>query len=411
MHRIKYLLVAFILYTTASVAQQTAIYTNDLAAYNKALSLYNNNQYLASQTLFEEVKAASTYETVKGDCAYYIANAAVRLNQQGADNLMLDFVTDYPTSTKRNSAFLDVASYYFENGKYSYARKWYDRVEEKNLSGSEKETYDFNNGYAYFKNNRFEEAKKYLNRVRDSKKYGSQAKYYIGFMAYEGDDYDEANELFNQVEQETGGEYNEDLAYFKADLNFKLGKFDEAIAEGKSQLSRATAAEKSELNKIIGESYFNKENYAEALPYLKEYKGKRGKWNNTDYYQLGYTYYKQGDYQNAINEFNKIIDGRNSTAQNAYYHLAESYLKLDKKQEALNAFKNASEMEFDAKIKEDSGLNYAKLSYEIGNAYKPTPTVISDYLKEYPKTQAKEELQTLLIDSYITSKNLSLIHI
>ncbi len=405
MHRIKYLLVAFILYTTASVAQQTAIYTNDLAAFNKALSLYNSNQYLASQTLFEEVKAASTDETVKGDCAYYIANAAVRLNQQGADNLMLEFVTDYPTSTKRNSAFLDVASYYFENGKYSYARKWYDRVEEKNLSGSERETYDFNNGYAYFKNDRFEEAKKYLNRVRDSKKYGSQAKYYIGFMAYEGDDYDQANELFNEVEAETGGEYNEDLAYFKADLNFKLGKFDEAIAEGKSQLPRATAAEKSELNKIIGESYFNQEKYAEALPYLKEYKGKRGKWNNTDYYQLGYTYYKQGDYQNAINEFNKIVDGRNSTAQNAYYHLAESYLKLDKKQEALNAFKNASEMEFDAKIKEDSGLNYAKLSYEMGNAYKPTPTVISDYLKEYPKTQAKEELQTLLIDSYITSKN------
>lgn len=405
MHRIKYLLVALFLYTSISIAQQSAIYTNDLAQYNKALSLYNSRQYLAAQTLFEEIKQDTDDTTIKGDCAYYIANAAVRLNQQGADNLMLAFVTEYPTSTKRNSAFLDVAEYYFENGKYSYARKWYDRVDEGTLTAGEKETYYFNNGYAYFKSNRFEEAKKYLNRVRDSQKYGSQAKYYIGFMAYEGDDYEEANELFDEVEAETGGEYNEDLAYFKADLNFKLGKFDAAISEGKAQLSNANPREKSELNKIIGESYFNKKQYAEALPYLKEYKGKRGKWNNTDYYQLGYTYYKQGDYENALGEFNKIVDGRNSVAQNAYYHLAESYLKLDKKQEALNAFKNASEMDFDAKIKEDSGLNYVKLSYEIGNAYQSTPSVIADYMEAYPRSAAKAELEGLLIDSYITSKN------
>ena len=33
-----------------------------------------------------------------------------------------------------------------------------------------------------------------------SKTYGSQAKYYIGFMAYEGDDYDQASAYFDQVE-------------------------------------------------------------------------------------------------------------------------------------------------------------------------------------------------------------------
>ena len=66
-----------------------------------------------------------------------------------------------------------------------------------------------------------------------------------------------------------------------------------------------------ELNKIIGESYFNLEKYAEAIPYLKEFKGRRGKWNNTDYYQLGYAYYKQGNYEEAISEFNKIVDGNN----------------------------------------------------------------------------------------------------
>lgn len=45
---------------------------------------------------------------------YYIANSAIRLNKIGADKLMEDFVADYPTSTKRNTAYIDVADYYFD---------------------------------------------------------------------------------------------------------------------------------------------------------------------------------------------------------------------------------------------------------------------------------------------------------
>ncbi|EDM43338.1 hypothetical protein SCB49_01247 [unidentified eubacterium SCB49] len=385
------------------MAQRTAAYTNDKVEFIRAVELYNNNQFLAAQNLFQRVKKESDDQTVKGDAAYYIASSAVRLNQQGADRLMEDFVNDYPTSLKRNSAYLDVAGYYFDTGKYSYARKWYDKVDGDNLPPSEREKYYFNNGYAFFQNKRFNEAKKYFNRVSDSKEYGSQAKYYLGFIAYEGDDYQEANDLFEGVEQTE--ETDKELSYFKADMNFKLGKFQEAIDLGLEQYDRSSPAEKSELSKIIGESYFNQEKYAEAIPYLKAYKGKKGKWNNTDYYQLGYAYYKQAQYANAIGEFNKIIDGRNAVAQNAYYHLAESYVKTEKKQQALNAFKNASEMDFSAEIQEDAYLNYAKLSYEIGNSYKSVPEVLTDFMEAYPNNASKSELNDLLIDSYISSKN------
>ena len=384
-------------------SQQSAVYTNDFADYNKALDLYNNHQYKAAQTLFKEVKSNAKTTSLESDCAYYVANCAVRLNQSNADELMEDFVQNYPSSTKRNSAYINVANYYFENGQYNYARKWFDEVDESSLSKSELQEFYFNNGYAYFKAGRKGEAKKYLNRVRDSKEYGSQAKYYLGFMAYEGDDYEEANEMFDQVKDEN--RYNRNLSYFQADMNFKLGKFQEAINLGKEQLENSNALERSELNKIIGESYFNLEQYDQAIPYLQEYRGKRGKWNNTDYYQLGYAYYKQGDYQKAVSEFNKIIDGQNHVAQNAYYHLAESYIELGKKQEALNAFKNASEMDFDKKIQEDAALNYAKLSYEIGNNYKSIPEVLTEFIEKYPESREREEIEELLVDSYVTSKN------
>lgn len=396
-------LVSFLFLIGISYAQQSATYTNDLVDYQKALTLYNNKQYQAAQSMFDKVKDATNNEQLEADCTYYYANCAVRLNQINADALIEDFVEKYPTSTKRNSAFMDVADYYFDNGKYSYARKWYDKVEERNIDRSERDKFSFNYGYSLYSTKDQTEALKYLNRVVNSKEYGSQAKYYIGFMAYEGDDYDRANQYFEQVSDNE--KYKEKLSYYQADLNFKLGKFEKAIELAQAQMKKSNPSEKSELSKIIGESYFNLQKYKEAIPYLTAYNGVKGKWNNTDYYQLGYAYYKQNDFEKAISEFNKIVGGDNSVAQNAYYHLGESYVNLDKKQEALNAFRNASQMDYDLKIQEDAWLNYAKISYEIGNPYQSVPQVLTGYLNKYPQTSNKAEIETLLIDSYITSKN------
>jgi len=401
--RNKVLLVHFLLLNFYIQAQQTATYTNDLVDYQKALTLYNNKQYLAAQSMFDQIQDTADNEQLESDCAYYMANCAVRLNQQNADDQIQKFVDTYPTSTKRNTAFLDVADYYFTNEKYAYARKWYDKVDENSVSRSERDHFYFNYGYSLYATKNEVGAQKYLNRVVNSKEYGSQAKYYIGFMAYESDDYDKANQYFEQVSDNE--KYKQKLSYYQADLNFKLGNFEKAISLAQEQLGNSSPEEVSELSKIIGESYFNLEQYAEAIPYLTAYKGKRGKWNNTDHYQLGYAYYKQNDFENAISEFNKIIGGNNSVAQNSYYHLGESYINLDKKQEALNAFRNASQMDFDLKIQEDAWLNYAKISYEIGNPYQSVPQVLTSYLEKYPKTSYRDEIETLLIDSYITSKN------
>ena len=269
----------FLFLSFSSFSQQTAVFTNHLAEFNQALEMYNNGQYLAAQSLFDKIKNSSDDETVQSDCAYYIANAAVRLNQQNADQLMESFVENHPTSLKRNSAYIDVANYYFDNGKYSHAQKWYYKVDESSLSRSEKERFNFNNGYVYFKAKRYDEAKNYFNRVITSQEYGSQAKYYLGFIAYEGDDYEEANKNFEDVKGEE--RYSEDLSYYQADMNFKLGNFQKAIDMGKEQFNNSSPAEKSQLSKIIGESYFNLGQYSEAIPYLKEYKGTRGKCSCT----------------------------------------------------------------------------------------------------------------------------------
>ncbi len=393
----------FITLNSIAFAQKTAIYTHPLKEFNEALALFNDHQYIASQHLFQVAKDKATDEETKATATYYIAYAAVKLGNKNADKLMQDFVDKYPTSTLRNSAFQDVADYYFENGKYSYALKWFDRIDEKQLGGKDRSRFRFNKAYTLFKSKKYNEAKPIFEQLTADKEFGAQAKYYIGYMAYQKDDIQEASNYFDQLTNNEN--YKKNLPYYQADMSFKSGKFEQAITQAKKLIDQADAKQKSELSKIIGESYFNLEKYNEAIPFLKNYKGKRNKWSNTDYYQLGYAYFKQQDYTNAIANFNKIINADNAVAQNAYYHLAESYIKLNKKQEALNAFKNASQMDYDSTIQEDAAYNYAKLSYDIGNAYKSVPQVLIDYQKKYPKSKHKEELKELLINAYITSKN------
>jgi tetratricopeptide (TPR) repeat protein len=406
MHKLSLLLFLLVFVNITSVfAQKSMIYTHDSKDFEKALSLYKDKQYVSAQYLFDKVSQGNFNEELKSDCAYYLANCAIRTNQVNGDDLMEQFVANYPTSTKQNQAFVSVGHYFFNQTKYSEALQWFDKVQENQLDSSDLEVFNFQKGYCYFNAKMKKEATVCFNKVVLSQEYGAQAKYYLGFMAYEGDDYKEATRYFDAVSGEE--KYKEKLSYFQADMNFKLGNFQQAIDLGEKAMPKSNDIEKSELNKIIGESFFNLKNYEKCIPFLLAYKGKKGKWNNTDFYQLGYAYYKKNDFESAISQFNKIIGGEDLVSQNAYYHLGESYLKTQRKQQALNAFKNASEMDFNLQIQEDAYLNYAKLSYDIGNSYQNVSVVLSDFISKYPDNAANVEIEKLLIDSYVSSKNYS----
>ena len=384
--------------------QTSKIYTNDMVEFNHALDLYSNKDYAAAQVLFKEIR--ETYDKdseLRALSYYYEAFCAIRLGQSNGEDLMNDFFEQFPTSTKRNSAFLEVGDYYFNNQRYAYALKWFSKVNGANLTHYGKEEFSFKKGYSLFAVGSYPDAKRYFSELLDSQKYGAQAKYYYGYMAYQDDNYVEADKYLNQVSGE--GAYDEEIDYYLVNIRFKTGKFQEAIDTGVPLLAESNGLQRSELSKIIGESYFNLNQFEEAIPYLQAYEGKKGKWNNTDYYLLGYAYYQQKNYPEAILWFSKIIDGNNAVSQNAYYHLAECYLKEGRKQEALNAFRNAHEMDFSPEIKKDAWMNYAKLGYEIGNPYEGPAQVIEEFLQAYPDSEREKEMKDLLISAYISTND------
>lgn len=398
--RIVFLFLWFSIGFNSVSAQQSTAIGNLNYQFDKALKLYNNKAYAAAQLSFVTIaKNASQKSNLKADASYYDAMCAIKLNQDKADSKVLEFVAEYPNSNKKNKAYFNVGNYYFANKKAAHALKWFQKVNTDYLSKENRNELFFKMGYGLLVANQLKLAKdKFLPLLNDGK-YGNDARYYYGFIAYKLEDYGVAESTLKEIADNDS--YKAEISYYLLDISFKAGKFERCIEVGTKLLENAKRKDISEISKIVGESYFNTQKYAEAIPYLLGYKGKRGKWNNTDYYILGYAYYKQNDFENAIRYFNKIIDEKNSVAQNAYYHLGECYLNTGKKSEALNAFKSASELNFELKIKEDAALNYAKLSYEEGNPFEPVSQVLQEFLKNYPNSLQFEEINNLVVSSFV----------
>jgi|TARA_B100000767_G_scaffold154216_1_gene145038 tetratricopeptide (TPR) repeat protein len=380
--------------------QQTAINFTIEANYNHALKLFNSKAFKSAQKYFSKVSDNANNKTrLKENADYYEAMCAIRLDQKDADQKVLTFADTYPNSIKKNKAYYNVGNYYFANKKAPYALKWYSKINPEALSLDNKKELNFKMGYAFIVTRNLDLAKsKFIPLINDPK-YGNDSRYYFGYISYKQEDYEVAEKTLEEIADDEA--YKSEVTYYLLDISFKAGRFEKSIDVGLKLLKNSKPKEVSEISKIIGESYFNLEKYKDAIAYLRVYKGKKGKWNNTDYYQLGYAYFKQKDFKNAANNFNKIIDQKNNVSQKAYYNLGECYIYLDKKSEALNAFKSASEMTFDLKVKEDATLNYAKLSYEEGNPFKSVAEVLQDFLTSYPKSTSYDEINTLVVTSYL----------
>ncbi len=401
-HKLLILILGFFSLTNF-YGQASDQYYNPDTKFVKAVNLYNDKEYKAAEYEFEKLKKTVKNRQLLGDVYFYLASIAVRTGAENAGELLQYFTQHFPTHPKRTVVYFDAADYYFSHKDLKQAQEYILQVDPGSLSPDEYEKYNFYLGYTYLKQNKYKKAARLFEKLLNSEKYGKQAKYYYGYIAYKLDDFAKAKKYFDMVAGEA--DFNKKLPYYRADMYFKLQQFDKAIAEAQKIYDRARGDEKSQLAKIIGESYFNLGKYDQAIPYLKAYRGKKGRWNNIDYYQLGYAYYKTDDFDKAIENFNKIISGNDAVAQNAYYHLADAYLATGQKTKALNAFKKVSEMDFDPKMQEDAFYNYAKLGYELGNPFENSSKVILRYLKKYPNSLYKKELENLLVNSYLTSNN------
>ncbi|MXV38847.1 tetratricopeptide repeat protein [Flavobacteriaceae bacterium Ap0902] len=394
------------LFTVASSitwAQSSQINFDHLKEFKQAKYLYLTEVYKASQDKFEKVlDRKDVSPNTREEAEFYASLVNLVNNEQGAEERFLAFEKKYPRSIYMQNAHWELGSFYLTNGAYKKAYEYLSKGDLYDLPERKRNEYQFKLGYAAFMNDKTDEALRYLEPLVQSEQYQDAAAYYTGHIYYARKNFEKAFNYFDTLKVRNP-EYEPRVLPYVVQIEFNNKEYDKVIADGRQLLeSNNDPFIQSEVSKIVGESYFQRRKYDEAIPYLENYQGKK---SNADYYQLGYAHYQKGEFETAISLLNKIIEEENALAQTAYYQLGNAYLQTNQKQQALTAYKSASEMSFDTTIQEDAFYNYAKLSYEIGNPFLGAPQVLQSFEQVFPNSKYLAEINNYLIDAYISSGN------
>ncbi len=403
----KILIATAFFYFGSSEAQQSKYFSDrDNYRLNLAENLYQNKIYNASQ--FEYARQYFYNEnlsTSKKEAAQFFDNViGVILRKNHAEEGLDAFIKEYPNSAYFAQANLPLADFYLTQKDFDKALETLNNVNQYQLSKEENTQYIMKLGYAKFMTGDSQGAIEALEEAFKTTE-GSDKNdiaYMLGHLYYADGQNEEAFVFFDQIKDNE--KYARVVKPYYVQLYFNEKDYDKAIVEGNDLLNENISADyKAEVHKMIGESYFMKGDYNSAYPHLKIYLDSKENPSESDLYEMGFVSANLKKYDEAVSYYNQLLNSNSATSQNAYYQLGNAYLEVGKKQEALSAFRSSYQMTYDAKVQQLAHLQYAKLSYELGNPFESASNVIQNYISKYPDSPDTKEMKSLLVKSYLYS--------
>ncbi len=402
----KFILFLFILNINLSFAQKTNYYTDENILFKKALELFNQKDFSNAYQLFDNYINTNKKEYLLiSDANYYKAVCATELQNKDAEFLLKKFLEIYPESNKINDVLFMLGNLYFKNKKYDHALEYYNKTEKELLAKSELSEYYFKTGYAYLEKGNLQKASAAFYEIKDiDNPYFANAAYYYAHIAYQQKKYELALEGFLKLKDNTT--FSNIVPYYITHIYFIQNKYQDVINQSEQLIKDSMFYQKlPEINRMVGESYFNLKNYTKASESLEK-ANQLSSLNNSGNFMLGYSYYQLKKYSDAIKYLEKAVGKEDSIAQNAWYHLADCYLNTGDKSKAKNAFYGASTMNSIPRITEDALFNYAKLCYELEyDPFNETINAFNLYIKNYPNSPRKDDAINYLINAYASTKN------
>jgi len=355
---------------TPLMAQETTIFTDPNANFKKGMEFFNKGLFGAAKAEFSKVNAAIRLENepefrdLQMQAELYAAKCAIRLQHPDSEKLMVDFIRTYSPEPIASQAIIEAANYYYNDKQYKKALEFLDLIYVSDLSAEQRSEVLFKKGYVYFVNKKFSDAKEAFRQIKETKnEYFYPSNYYYGMTQFFEGNYGEATKSFEKVS--ASKKYKSHIPYYITQIYFSEGNYDQLINYAVPKVNDPSVRNRKEMNQLIGQAYFEKRMYPDALSYLEYYANGASKMREEDFYQLAFTQYQTGNYEAAAENFEQLSATDSKMGQNALYNLADCYIRLGRKDQARNAFGAVSRMNYDPVIQEEALFNYGKLSYEL----------------------------------------------
>jgi tetratricopeptide (TPR) repeat protein len=399
--------------TISSWSQSSSPLNNSEFYFNQGVELIDKANFSAARSNFEKYLNQNTNEFLNADAEYYIAFCAINLFQDDAEKLYDNFIKKHPTHPSAESAYLELANFYYRGKNYQKANEYYQKVNFSRLTTSRWQEANFHAGYSNFATRNFAEALPYFNAIkRQSGKYSAASNYYAGYAEFQVEDFTSAVEDLERAEKEPA--YKIQVPHMLISSYYKLARYEKAISYGEKVLEENDRlAQSSEIYLVTGDSHFALKQYPEASEYYELYQELAGSQASpVIQFKIGFAHLSAGKDQMAEEALKKVAIQNDDAGYLASYYLGTIYAKQKNFEFAITSFEKSKRYSEDKTIAEESLFNLAKINFESD---KPGQAVthFNEFLKTYPNSNHKREANELLSRSLLNSSNydLAILHI
>ena len=390
-------------------AQLTQNHLDPDAEFKNAKDLYQKEQFSLAYPVFKKlysngVVSSNTPGIVQLESKYYYIICGLQLNDTTAVPMAQEFIELENNTARMQMMAFHLGEYFYRKQNFPNAEKYYTTTGIANLSNREIADMKFHQAYGYFVMQQFDKAKPLFNSIRQIPKDPNylDANYYYGFICFNEKNYPQALESFKIAEKLP--EYQSVLPFYIAEIYYFSGEKDKALEYGEAAVLRRGQYYDLQLKQLVGHIWFEKREFAKALPYLAKFVDGKEKVRREDLYELSFCYYEAKNWPKSIEGFKQLGGAQDSLAQNSMYLLADAYLKTNDKPNARTAFQFCASNNSNVVQKEVSAFNYGKLSYELGYM-DPALKAFQLFINTYPKSIYTQEAKELEVNTLANTSN------
>lgn len=396
-------------------AQTNEKSTSPQRLYHEGQALFQQKAYSAAisplQAYVRQMNAEGKPISATGDrqeAEYMLVCAAYELKYPQSIDLLRTFLEEYPDTPHANRIYALIASTYFFEGKYDDALAMFNSARLNLLGSEERDDMTYRLATCYLKTGNVKEAAIWFETLRStSEKYAADCSYYISYIRYTQERYDEA--LSGFVPLQENPKYKTLAPYYIAEIYLIKKNYDKAEIVAKNYLSAyPDQTYTAEMHRVLGTAEYHFAKYHEAMKSLEEYlKSNAESAHRRDaLYMLGMSRYQCAVYSQVPATLSEVTFQNDALSQNAYLHIGLAYLQLGDKTKARMAFEQATAGNGDRKIKEQAAYNYALCIHETSySAFGESVTVFEKFLNEFPNSVYADKVSNYLVEVYMNTRS------
>lgn len=331
---------------------------------------------------------------------------------EGRDKLLYkdlkDYLQAYPYTTFVDEVHFMQAVLLCERGQYKQGLKLLEQIDTKALSRTHSEDYKFYRGYALLMMEDYQKASVFFSACSKSERYAVRGKYYYGYCMYKLGDYEKALPALEALESEPA--YSKSIPYYLAQIHFSQGNYDQAETRALTLLREQPDSENNgELHRMLGEIYYLKGNYRQAVDHLTAYEkaasANKETLNRTDMYMLGEANYQLAAYNEAVKYLKKVKQEKDELSEAACLTMGHAYVALKRPEQAKLAYQAAAGYKITPAVTEEAAYNYTLCTYQSSSALGESVRAFNEFLRQFPDSKYEDKVYRLLTDALMQSKN------